>query len=152
MRNTPARERPAQLYREFLPLERTLFLLFSGWDLAPRGNGCVVENSVLIPWHMNATCINVQKSACLVIMMSEFCPSDGQQLELLATPCRFTHVALSNTAAECVPDGRCERRFSFPAPGGCGQRLGRALYLATASIRRLIHVRSAVWSKHLLNL
>lgn len=56
-------------------------------------------------------------------MMSEFCPSDGQQLELLATPYRFTHVALSNTAAECVPDGRCQRRFSFLRREDVGKEL-----------------------------
>lgn len=61
---------------------------------------------------MNATCGAV-KSDALVIMMSEFCPSDGQQLALLATLHSFTHVALSNTASKCVPDAQRQRRFSF---------------------------------------
>lgn len=56
-------------------------------------------------------------------MMSEFCASDGQQLELLATRRRFTHVALSNTAADCVPGGRCHSRFSLLRREDVGKEL-----------------------------
>lgn len=56
-------------------------------------------------------------------MMSEFCASDGQQLELLAALRQFTHVALSNTAADWVPDGRCQPRFTFLRPEDVGKDL-----------------------------
>lgn len=137
--------------------QRTLFILFSGWDLAPRGNGCVVENSVLILWHMNATCDAAGGKNCTKISLS-------RDYDVWILPIRWpTAWALGYSVpvhtCGSIKHGRwmCSRRpvwapLQFPAPGGCGQRLGWALCLATASIRRLIHVRSAVWSKHLLNL
>lgn len=54
------------------------------------------RNSILIPSHMNPTCSTVKSYG--IIMMSEFSPSAGQQLALLATLRRLTHVAFSTRA------------------------------------------------------
>lgn len=74
-------------------------------------NGCV-ETAFLIPSHMNPTCSAVKLDG-FVIMMSEFGPSAGQQLALLATLHWLTHVAFSNKGSKYVPYAQCQHNLRF---------------------------------------
>lgn len=82
------------------------------WGGHGRSEKRMLGNSVLIPSHMNSTCSAVKLDG-LMIMMSEFGPSAGQQLALLATLHWLTHVAFSNKGSKYVPYAQCQRNLSF---------------------------------------
>lgn len=86
--------------------------LNSFWGGNGRSEKRMRRNSVLIPSHMNPTCSAVKLDG-FVIMMSEFGPSAGQQLALLATLHWLTHVAFSNKGSKYVPYAQCQHNLRF---------------------------------------
>lgn len=74
-------------------------LLFWGWKRT-YGENRMPRNSILIPSHTNPTCSTVKLEG--IITMSEFIPSAGQQLALLAPPPWLTHVAFSTRSCRAL--------------------------------------------------
>lgn len=106
----PAFDQRAQLYIDFL--STLMQPLMSFWGGNGRSEKRMRRNSVLIPSHMNPTCSAVKLDG-FMIMMSEFGPSAGQQLALLATLHWLTHVAFSNKGSKYVPYAQCQRNLRF---------------------------------------